>query len=341
MTSRSLTSIEICAGAGGQALGLEQAGYEHKLLVEYWEPACQILEANEPGWRIERKDVREVDFTNFRGDDIDLVAGGVPCTPASKAGRQLGASDSRNLWPEALRMVEEVRPRAAMFENVRGLMDYKFAGWRQETLDRLEQLGYEDATWKMVYAADFGVAQLRPRSVLVAFRDARDRERFKWPEPVTPEGARITVGDALKDLVASNGWQGAGRWATEVATAVAPTLVGGSEKHGGPDLGPTRARAQWLRLGVDGLGLANHGVAPGPDWPEDKPFKLNVRMAARIQGFPDTWKIDEVLRKTNAYKTMGNAFPPPVARAMGVAIRDALEPGWASQDDRIATEGAA
>ena len=206
-------------------------------------------------------------------------------------------------------MVEEVRPRAAMFENVRGLMDYKFAGWRQETLDRLEQLGYEDATWKMVYAADFGVAQLRPRSVLVAFRDAGDRERFEWPEPVTPEGARITVGDALKDLVASNGWHGAGRWATEVATAVAPTLVGGSEKHGGPDLGPTRARAQWLRLGVDGLGLANHGVAPGPDWPEDKPFKLNVRMAARIQGFPDTWKIDEVLRKTNAYKTMGNAFP--------------------------------
>src|SRR6478609_9084671 len=175
MTSRSLTSIEICAGAGGQALGLEQAGFEHRLLVEYWEPACQILEANEPGWRVERKDVREVDFTEFRGDDIDLVAGGVPCTPASKAGKQLGAADGRNLWPEALRMVEEVRPRAAMFENVRGLMDDKFAGWRQETLDRLEELGYQDPVWKLIYAADFGVPQLRPRSVLVAFRDASDR----------------------------------------------------------------------------------------------------------------------------------------------------------------------
>lgn len=341
MSSRSLTSIEICAGAGGQALGLEQAGFDHRLLVEYWEPACQILEANEPGWRVERKDVRGVDFTEFGADDIDLVAGGVPCTPASKAGKQLGASDSRNLWPEALRMVEEVRPRAAMFENVRGLMDDKFAGWRQETIDRLEELGYGDPVWKIIYAADFGVPQLRPRSVLVAFRDAEDRERFVWPEPQTPDGERVTVGEALKDLVSANGWQGAQRWASEVANAIAPTLVGGSEKHGGADLGPTRARAQWLRLGVDGLGLADHGVAPGPDWPEGKPFKLNVRMAARIQGFPDTWKIDEVLRKTNAYKTMGNAFPPPVARAMGVAIRDALEPGWLRRSSRTAQEGAA
>ena len=341
MTGRSLTSIEICAGAGGQALGLEQAGYEHKLLVEYWEPACQILEANQPEWRVERKDVRQIDFTEFSGDDIDLVAGGVPCTPASKAGKQLGASDSRNLWPEALRMVEEVRPRAAMFENVRGLMDAKFADWRQETIDRLEALGYEEPEWKIVYAADFGVPQLRPRSVLVAFRDAADRDRFEWPEPVTPNGARVTVGEALKDLVEAKGWLGAERWATKVATVIGPTLVGGSEKHGGADLGPTRARAQWLRLGIDGLGLANHGVAPEPNWPKDKPFKLNVRMAARIQGFPDTWKIDEVLRKTNAYKTMGNAFPPPVARAMGVAIREALEPSWAIDHGRAAEEDAA
>ncbi|MEW1952311.1 DNA (cytosine-5-)-methyltransferase [Terrabacter sp. NPDC080008] len=341
MTGRPLTSIEICAGAGGQALGLEQAGYEHKLLVEYWEPACQILEANEPGWRIERNDVRAVDFTEFSNDDIDLVAGGVPCTPASKAGKQLGASDSRNLWPDALRMVEEVRPRAAMFENVRGLMDDKFAGWRQETIDRLESLGYRDPVWKLIYAADFGVPQLRPRSILVAFRDAEDRDRFQWPEPITPPGSRVTVGAALEDLVRAKGWEHAEHWAKTVATTIAPTLVGGSEKHGGADLGPTRARAQWLRLGVDGLGLANHGDAPAPGWPKDKPFKLTVRMAARIQGFPDTWKIDEVLRKTNAYKTMGNAFPPPVARAVGMAIRDALEPSWARNQHRLDAEDAA
>lgn len=341
MSSRSLTSIEICAGAGGQALGLEQAGYEHKLLVEYWAPACQVLEANQPLWRVERRDVREVVFSEFRKDEIDLVAGGVPCTPASKAGKQLGASDSRNLWPEALRMVEEVRPRAAMFENVRGLMDDRFAPWRRETVCRLGEMGYEDPVWQMIYAADFGVPQLRPRSVLVAFRDADDRARFEWPEPITSGGARLTVGQAIGDLVAANGWKGAERWASEVATSIAPTLVGGSEKHGGADLGPTRARAQWLRLGVDGLGLADNGVAPGPDWPRDKPFKLNARMAARLQGFPDEWLIDEVLRKTNAYKSVGNAFPPPVARAMGEAIRQALEPGWVRQDGRIRKEAAA
>lgn len=327
MTSSTLTSIEICAGAGGQALGLEQAGFEHELLVEYWAPAVQILRANRPKWNIVEKDVREVDFRLYRDANIDLVAGGVPCTPASKAGKQLGASDERNLWPEAIRMVDEVRPRAAMFENVRGLMDPKFEGWRNETLEALAALGYEDAVWDMIYAADFGVPQLRPRSVLVAFRDADARERFRWPEPLTPEGSRISVGETLKDLVSANGWEWADHWATEVATTIGPTLVGGSEKHGGADLGPTRARAQWRRLGVDGLGLENHGVAPAEKHGLNEPFKLNVRMAARVQGFPDIWKIDEVLRKTNAYKTMGNAFPPPAARAMGEAIRAALEPG--------------
>ena len=333
MTSSTLTSIEICAGAGGQALGLEQAGFEHRLLVEYWAPAVKILQENRPEWNVIPEDVRKIDFHEYREASIDLVAGGVPCTPASKAGKQLGASDERNLWPEAIRMVDEVRPRAAMFENVRGLMDPKFEGWRNETLDALAALGYEDAVWDMVYAADFGVPQLRPRSVLVAFRDADARERFRWPEPVTPEGARVSVGEALKDLVSVNGWGGADRWATEVATTVGPTLVGGSEKHGGADLGPTRARAQWRRLGVDGLGLANHGVAPARDHDPDEPFKLNVRMAARVQGFPDDWLIDEVLRKTNAYKTMGNAFPPPVARAMGNAIRAALK---SDADDSLA-----
>lgn len=341
MTPSTLTSIEICAGAGGQALGLEQAGFEHELLVEYWAPAVQILRANRPAWNTVEADVRDVDFRPYRDANIDLVAGGVPCTPASTAGKQLGASDERNLWPEAIRMVDEVRPRAAMFENVRGLMDSKFEGWRNETLEALAKLGYEDPVWDMVYAADHGVPQLRPRSVLVAFRDAEDRERFQWPQAKTPEGARTSVGEALKDLVAANGWEGADHWASEIATTIGPTLVGGSEKHGGADLGPTRAKAQWRRLGVDGLGLANHGVAPAADHDVNQLFKLNVRMAARVQGFPDSWKIDEVLRKTNAYKTMGNAFPPPVAYAMGAAIRDALEPWLAAGTNGSGDEVAA
>ena len=104
------------------------------------------------------------------------------------------------------------------------------------------------------------------------------------------------------------------------ASEIAPTIVGGSKKHGGPDLGPTRARAAWAAMGVNGLGIADE--VPGPDFPVDRPPKLTVAMVARLQGFPDDWTITG--RKTAAYRQVGNAFPPPVARALGTAIAAAL-----------------
>ena len=128
-----------------------------------------------------------------------------------------------------------------------------------------------------------------------------------------------TVGETLFDLMAANGWKGAERW-KELACDIAPTLVGGSKKHGGPDLGPTRAREAWKLLGVDGLGVANE--PPGPEIPAAALPKLTTRMVARVQGFPDEWMFSG--RKTAAYRQVGNAFPPPVARALGTAIRDAL-----------------
>ncbi len=118
----------------------------------------------------------------------------------------------------------------------------------------------------------------------------------------------------------SRRWAGAERWA-EGADHVAPTIVGGSKKHGGPDLGPTRAREQWAKLGVDGLGVA--AEPPGPDFPLDGKPKLTVRMVARIQGFPDEWEFFG--KKTPAYRQVGNAFPPPVAEAVGRAILAAFE----------------
>ena len=117
--------------------------------------------------------------------------------------------------------------------------------------------------------------------------------------------------------MAANGWEGADLWAKRAAS-IAPTLVGGSKKHGGPDLGPTRARAAWASLGVEGRTLAEEAPEPGF---EGMP-RLTVEMAARIQGFPDDWKIWG--RKTAAYRQVGNAFPPPVARAVGDKIREAL-----------------
>jgi DNA (cytosine-5)-methyltransferase 1 len=129
----------------------------------------------------------------------------------------------------------------------------------------------------------------------------------------------------LADLMGARGWPGTAGW-VDGAQGIAPTIVGGSKKHGGPDLGPTRAREAWKGLGVDGLGIADD--VPGPGFPLDQRPKLTVRMVARLQGFPDSWEFSG--RKTAAYRQVGNAFPPPVARALGEAIRDALthaEPG--------------
>jgi DNA (cytosine-5)-methyltransferase 1 len=116
----------------------------------------------------------------------------------------------------------------------------------------------------------------------------------------------------------SNGWKGAKAW-KKGASEIAPTLVGGSKKHGGPDLGPTRAKMAWAALGVDGMGIADDAPAPGFVGTP----RLTVRMAARIQGFPDDWQFAG--GKTAAYRQVGNAFPPPVACAVASEVRRCLE----------------
>lgn len=305
------TSIEICAGGGGQALGLESAGFDHTALVEIETPACNTLRHNRPDWNVIESDLRTFDGTKFAG--VDLLAGGVPCPPFSKAGKQKGAGDERDLFPEAIRLVDEIRPKAVMLENVRGLLDAVFEDYRNKIEKQLRKLGYIPS-WRLLNASDFGVSQLRPRVVFVGIRkDLSDG--FSWPEPL-PDSPP-TVGELLCDLMGSNGWQMVRDWKKR-ANLIAPTLVGGSKKHGGPDLGPTRARAAWASLGVDGLGLANE--APAPDF-VGMP-RLTTRMTARIQGFPDEWEFWG--KKTAAYRQIGNAFPPPVAAAVAGRIKMAI-----------------
>jgi DNA (cytosine-5)-methyltransferase 1 len=308
-----LTCLEICAGAGGQSLGLEMAGFGHVAVVEIDPDACATLRLNRPEWNVIQGDVHELDGREY--GHVNLLAGGVPCPPFSIAGKQLGADDERDLFPQALRLVEEIGPDAVMLENVRGLAGKRFDGYRQQVLDRLAELGYL-ADWRVLNACDFGVPQLRPRFLLVALRPAA-YATFAWP---TAQTVGPTVGDTLQGLMSAGGWPGAAAWA-ERAQGIAPTLVGGSRKHGGPDLGPTRAREAWLRLSVDGRGLAD--APPSADDPAGKLPRLTVEMAARIQGFPSSWRFSG--RKTASYRQVGNAFPPPVAAAVGTAIKDAVD----------------
>lgn len=345
------TSLEICAGAGGQAVGLHEAGFRHRALIEVDPHAVRTLQHNtarHDGWQ--GCAILPWDLTDFDMGDLKqvlgeeppaLLAGGVPCPPFSLAGKQLGEDDERDLFPVMLDMAEELKPRAVMIENVRGLLEpaHKFAPYRDRIRARLEEMGYRILGWDVLEARDFGVPQLRPRSILVAMRKD-DAVYFQAPRGVKHE---VTVAEALdasmqERYLASKRPDAMDyylRWKNkaEERGTVAPTLVGGSKKHGGADLGPTRAKRAWAALGVDGMGVAN---ALGETVDEDRDLfgdlgpKLTVAQAALIQGFPADWEFQG--RKTAAYRQVGNAFPPPVARAVGEAIISALRASDAGQE---------
>jgi len=313
-TTSNFTSLELCAGAGGQAIGLEQAGFRHEGLVEIEPQFCETLRLNRPQWNVMQDDLRRFKEVSGRFKGVDLVAGGLPCPPFSVAGKQLGSADERNLFPDALQVIDAVRPKAVMIENVRGFLDAVFEDYRAFLRAQLLKLGYV-TDWRLLNASDYGVSQLRPRVVIVAIRKEFS-DKFTWPEPLAKRPP--TAGEALFELMSANGWIGAEAW-RDAANEIAPTIVGGSKKHGGPDLGPTRAKAAWRMLGVNGMTIAEE--APQSDF-VGMP-RLTVQMVARLQGFPVNWKFAG--KKTIAYRQVGNAFPPPVARAVAMQLVQALK----------------
>lgn len=301
----TFTSLELCAGAGGQALGLEQAGFKHIALVENDHHPCNTLRLNRPNWPVIEQDLREFDGAPYKG--VDLVAGGVPCQPFSAGGKQLGLHDERDLFPEAIRIIGECKPKLVLLENVRGLADNKFNDYRRYIIDSLYELGYT-CEWKVINAVEYGLCQARLRFILVG--QLGSAAPFPWPNRVA---TLPNVGETLSDLMGAKDWDGLDSW-LDKANRIAPCLVGGSKKHGGADLGPQRAKRSWLELGVDGKGVADS--APDKDF-QGVP-RLTNRMAARLQGFPDNWEFAS--KKTATYRQIGNAFPPPVARRLGEAL---------------------
>ncbi|MFJ5263599.1 DNA cytosine methyltransferase [Streptomyces sp. NPDC088387] len=381
-TEPEFTSIEICAGAGGQAIGLHQAGFGHLALVEIDQHAVETLKLNiedHEVWAWERVhcDVLSADVKKFdphrdvqksagllKRDGLDLLAGGVPCPPFSHAGKQLGKDDERDLFPRMLELVEALEPRAVMIENVRGIMDPKFSDYRDWITARLQGgtyreedgqmvrvkgLGYTVCKWGVLEASDFGVPQLRPRAILVAFRDDVIKDlKYEWPtatheDPVSvAKSLEPTMHERYKryfgGLHSERAHAAYDRWLAKATKrdaelkgkggGIAPTLVGGSKKHGGADLGPSRAKAAWKQLGVSGMGVANDIDMCAKKETEERDLfgsdgpMLTVRQAAIIQGFPQEWDFSG--GKTAQYRQVGNAFPPPVARAVGKSIIDVL-----------------
>lgn len=330
-----LEVVEICAGAGGQSFGLHRAGFTHRLAIELDHQAAHTLEQNlrrvlkedgvdAPADLVKVGDVADPatwDPDSYKG--IALLAGGVPCPPFSIAGKQLGSSDERDLFAWAIELCGRMKPKALLLENVRGLSTNRFSGYRQAVLDKLHEFGYI-AFWKLLNASDFGVPQLRPRFVLVALLPEYAKY-FEWPQKHSVKPP--TVGQVLADLMGENGWsdEEVAAWVKK-ANDIAPTIVGGSKKHGGADLGPTRAKRAWANLGVDAMGVADEAPAPGfkPRAGAAGP-RLTTKMVARLQGWHGEFAEWEFLgRKTSVYRQIGNAFPPPVAKALGEAIRDAL-----------------
>lgn len=326
MGDRTLTSFELCAGAGGQALGLEWAGFSHVLLAEQDALACETLSLNRPSWTVWRGDIRT--FTAYDNPvvyDVDLLSGGIPSSKYSRASGQGDAEDPGDLTECVLDIVSEVRPRSVMIENAPELLtSARFANVRDLVHSELQRFGY-DVFWKVLDAAEFGVPQRRRRSVLVALKPEAARF-FQWP--ATDPSAPPSLGDALYTSMAALGWREARVWADH-ATGVAPTIVGGSKQRGGADLGPTRSKRAWARQWVNGESVGDH--APGPDWAmrigddddDRKGYpKLTVAQVALLQGFPPDWRFAG--KKTAYYRQVAQAFPPPVAQSVGRSISAAL-----------------
>ncbi|MGQ4375653.1 DNA cytosine methyltransferase [Streptomyces sp. SAS_267] len=322
--SSRLTSFEICAGAGGLALGLERAGFDPVLLIDNRDVSCETLRLNRPAW-----DVREVDLLTFDPDtarhvyDVDLLSGGLPRvkSPAT-AGRARGDDRELAVLRAAVDLIHAVQPRSVMLENVPDLvLKDAYGEIRAFVADELDHLGYQ-LRWRVLNAAHHGVPQNREVGLLVAFKDDLI-DRFAWPEPLP--SLPPTLGEALRETMGAGGWNGVDAWAA-LADEIAPTVVGGSWERGGADLGPTGAKRKWARLGVDGGTIADAvpdaDFVLDPNLGRDGLFPLTVQQVALLQGFPPEWTIAGY--KTKRYRQVANATPPPLAHALGAAMYDVL-----------------
>ncbi|MFF3344938.1 DUF6339 family protein [Streptomyces sp. NPDC002779] len=310
-------SIEVCAGCGAQALGLEEAGFDPVVLIDSKADACFTIERNRPEW-----DTICIDLTDFplreRPDiiGVDLLSGGLPRVKSMASVGRDEDTEERKVLRATIELARAVKPRAVLLENVPDLAESpEFEVDRAWIGEQLGAAGYR-TTWKVLNAADFGVPQNRRSSFMLAMSEPYF-SRFSWPEP---DGSPApTVGQVLGPSMSSRGWPAADEW-IKSADRIAPALVGGSDRRGGADLGPTGSKKAWAALGVNGNSLGDE--PPGVDFPASEMPKLTVEQAALIQSIPDGWVFAG--GKTSRYRQIGHAMPPPLAAAVGRAVAAAL-----------------
>lgn len=324
-----IKNIELFAGAGGLALGLEKAGIDGVEFVEFNHQACETLRTNRPKWNVVEGDVHEVDFKKYKGK-VDLVSGGAPCQAFSYAGKKLGFGDTRGtLFAEFARCVEETQPKMFLFENVRGLLSHDHGRTFETILHVFEDLGYQ-VQYQVLNACYYGVGQKRERLIVIGVRnDLVDKVKFEYPEA---DEKWTTLADALKD-VPDSPYQAysenkhkvmelvppGGCW-VDLPDDVAREYMGKSYFSGGGRRGMAR-RIAWdepcLTLTTSPSQKQTERCHPE----ETRPF--TVREYARIQSFPDEWEFSGNIG--DQYKQIGNAVPVELARRIGLQVVKALK----------------
>ncbi|WP_158889257.1 DNA cytosine methyltransferase [Amycolatopsis anabasis] len=323
-SEKRLSSLEVCAGAGGLALGLEQAGFDPVLLIDNNAVACETLRMNRPFWRVLEADLLDFDPAEHQQVyDVDLLSAGLPRVKATAAvNREDDSEVELKLLEATILLAHGVQPRALLIENVPDLVTKDtYAPIREYIGKELDHLDYR-YQWFVLNAMHHGVPQDRKQGILVAFKG----DSMNAFEPPTADSKPPkTVGEVLKESMAARGWPKVSEWAVQ-ADRVAPTLVGGSWRRGGADLGPRGSKAAWERMGVNGGTVADHVPDADFDWNpssgRDAMVQLTVDQTALLQGFPPDWRFAG--RKTASYRQVGQASPPPVGRALGDAIRAAI-----------------
>jgi site-specific DNA-cytosine methylase len=314
---RRFRSVEICAGAGAQALGLERAGFDPVLLIDSKADACFTIDLNRPSWDVICMDV--LDFQAGMRPEIqgvDLLSAGLPRVTSVTAAGRTDDTEERRVLMAVVELAAGLGPKALLLENLPDLVESpEFAGDRSVIEGRLGELGYR-LSWRVLNAVDYGVPQNRKSGFLVALQEPYF-SRFSWPEP--DNSPPPTVGQVLGPSMSSQGWPGAEGWIKN-ADQVAPSLVGGSGRSGEADRGSTDDKRAWAALGLDGTSLAD--ALPDADFSPDGLPRLTIDQAAMIQMFPPDWQFSG--SKASRYSQIGQAMPPPLATAVGSALAASL-----------------